>query len=238
MINSVNNERIKNYSKLLDKKYRDEMGLFIVPTDHLVKEALKSDLVVQVFLLENEENTYGNVTYVTENVMKKLTNLKTLPNVVAIVKKMPEKNIAGNVLLLDSIQDPGNVGTIIRSAVAFNIDTIILGNNTVDIYNEKVLRASEGMIFNINIIKKDLITTIKELKEDGYKIIGTNVHNGKCVDEVKCDKYALLVGNEGSGVSNDLLDVCDEYVYINMNKNCESLNVGVATGIMLYELNK
>ena len=238
MIESVNNEKIIKYSKLLMRKYRDETGLFIVSTDHLVKEALKRNLVVDVFLLENENNEYGNVTYVKEAVMRKLTNLKTLPSVVAIVKKLPEKEIKGNVIMLDSIQDPGNVGTIIRSAVAFNIDTIILGDNTVDTYNEKVLRASEGMLFNINIIKKHLVDAIMDLKIDGYKIIGTKVDTGDNIDNIKCDKYAVLVGNEGSGVNNELLDLCDDYVYINMNNRCESLNVGVATSIIIYELNK
>ena len=238
MIESINNEKIKKYSKLLQKKYRDELGLYIVSTDHLVKEALKRNLVVEIFLLENKDNNYGNVTYVTETVMRKLTNLKTLPSVVAVVKKEKEREINGNVIMLDSIQDPGNVGTIIRSAVAFNIDTIILGNNTVDIYNEKVLRASEGMIFNINIVKKHLVDSIMDLKVKGYTIVGTKVDNGKDIKSIKVDKYALLVGNEGNGVSSELLNLCDLYAYIKMNSLCESLNVGVATSIIIHELNR
>ena len=231
MINSVGNEKIKKYSKLLQKKYRDETNLYLVSTDHLVKEAIKDKNVVDIFLLEGSSNSYGNVTIVTESVMRKLTNLKTLPNVIAVVKKRKERDIDGNVLLLDGVQDPGNVGTIIRSAVAFNIDTIVLGNGTVDIYNEKVLRASEGMINNINIIKRNLIDTIMELKINGYEIIGTDIK------KIKSNKYALLVGNEGSGVSKNLLDLCDNYAYIKMNKICESLNVGVATSIIIHELN-
>lgn len=237
MINSVGNEKIKKYSKLLQKKYRDETNLYLVSTDHLVKEAIKDKNVVDIFLLEGSSNSYGNVTIVTESVMRKLTNLKTLPNVIAVVKKRKERDIDGNVLLLDGVQDPGNVGTIIRSAVAFNIDTIVLGNGTVDIYNEKVLRASEGMINNINIIKRNLIDTIMELKINGYEIIGTKVDGGTDIKKIKSNKYALLVGNEGSGVSKNLLDLCDNYAYIKMNKICESLNVGVATSIIIHELN-
>ena len=237
MINSINNEKIKKYSKLLQKKYRDETGLYIVSTDHLVKEVLKNNNVVEIFLLENTKNTYGNVTFVTENVMRKLSNLKTIPNVVAIVKKEKEREIKGNVIMLDGLQDPGNVGTIIRSAVAFNIDTLILGDNTVDVYNEKVLRASEGMITNVNIIKRHLVDAIMDLKVNGYDIIGTKVDNGKDIKKINSNKYALLVGNEGSGVTNNLLDLCDEFAYIKMNNKCESLNVGVATSIIIHELN-
>ena len=236
MIESINNEKIKKYSKLLQKKYRDEEGLYIVSTDHLVKEALKKEIVVEIFLLDSKENIYGKVTYVTESVMRKLTSLKTLPSVVAIVKKEKPKKIMGNVIMLDGLQDPGNVGTIIRSAVAFNIDTIIIGDNTVDIYNEKVLRASEGMIYNLNIIKKNLVDAIMDLKLDGYTVIGTKVDNGKNIKDINVKKYAFVVGNEGNGISSEILDLCDEYVYINMNKSCESLNVGIASSIIMYEI--
>ncbi len=237
MINSVSNEKIKKYSKLLQKKYRDESNLYLVSTDHLVREAIKERNVVDIFLLEDKENCYGNVTIVTETVMRKLTNLKTLPNVVAVVKKKKEESIKGNVILLDGVQDPGNVGTIIRSAVAFNIDTIVFGNGTVDVYNEKVLRASEGMVNNINIIKKDLVDMIMELKVNGYQIIGTKVDGGVDIKNIKSKKFALLVGNEGNGVSRKLLDLCDVFAYIKMNNRCESLNVGVATSIIIHELN-
>jgi len=237
VIESVNNEKIKKYSKLLNKKYRDETGLYLVSTDHLVSEALKKDLVVEIFLLDGYENKYGNVTYVTKSVMRKLSNLNTLPNVVAVVKKSEEKKIKGNVIMLDGLQDPGNVGTIIRSAVAFNIDTIIFGDNTVDLYNEKVIRASEGMLYNVNIVKSNLINAINLLKEKEYTIIGTKVDNGKNIKDINLNKYAFIAGNEGAGINTKLLDLCDEYVYIKMNESCESLNVGVATSIIMYEIN-
>ena len=237
MIESQNNEKIKKYSKLLDKKYRDINNMYLISTDHLVKEALKKDLVIEVFLLENSNNDYGKVTIVKECVMRKLTNLKTLPRVVAVVKKVDSREIKGNVVLIDGLQDPGNLGTIIRSAVAFNIDTIILGDNTVDLYNEKVLRSSEGMLYNINIIKKNLVDSIMELKLRNYMILGTKVDGGKNIRNINYDKYAFIVGNEGNGISKTLLDLCDEYIYINMSNKCESLNVGIATSIIMYEIN-
>ena len=237
MIESPSNEKIKRYSKLLDKKYRDIEKMYLVSTDHLVKEALKKNLVLEIFLLENCNNDYGKVTIVKENVMRKLTNLKTLPKVVAVVKKEQEEEIRGNVILIDGLQDPGNLGTIIRSAVAFDIDTIILGDNTVDLYNEKVLRASEGMIYNVNIIKRNLVDAIMELKLKEYTVLGTKVDGGKNIKDINFEKYAFIVGNEGSGISDELLNLCDEYIYINMNPLCESLNVGIASSIIMYEIN-
>ena len=238
MIESVNNEKIKFYSKLKDKKYRDKEDLYLVSTPHLVLEALKKELVETIFLLEGKENFYGNVIFVSEQVMKKLSNLDTPPEVVAVVKKTNEAEITGNILLLDAIQDPGNLGTIIRSAVAFNIDTIILGAGCVDLYNEKTLRAAEGMNFNINIITKNLEETIPKLKDKGYKVIGTKLTSGTELKTFETpNKYALIMGNEGRGVNKNLLNMCDDYIYIKMNELCESLNVGVATSIILYKLN-
>lgn len=237
MIESINNEKIKKYSKLLEKKYRDLENLYLISTEHLVLEALKRNIVVEIFLLKGKKNNYGKVTFVSENVMRKLTKLTTIPSVVAVVKKEQEEKINGNVLLLDSIQDPGNLGTIIRSAVAFNINTIVLGDNTVDLYNEKVLRATEGMLFYINFIKSNIKDIIPILKENDYKILGTKVDTGIDIKTCKMDKYALIVGNEGNGINKELLDLCDDYIYIKMNKKCESLNVAIAASILMYELN-
>ena len=145
--------------------------------------------------------------------------------------------IGDRILILDGIQDPGNLGTIIRSSVAFNIDSIVLSKDSVDLYNSKVIRATQGMIFNINIIQKDLLEFIPLLKD--YKIYGTKVNGGKSLKNVeKVKKFAIIMGNEGQGVKKDILDMCSDYIYIDMNKSCESLNVGVATSIILYELDK
>ena len=142
------------------------------------------------------------------------------------------------VLILDRIQDPGNLGTIIRSAVAFNIDTIICSPDTVDFYNPKVVRASQGMMFHIPIIIKNTNEVIRNLKNNDYKIVGTKVTNGKDVREASIySHFALIIGNEGQGISRDIEELCDEYLYIKMNENCESLNASVAASILLYEIN-
>ena len=227
MIESVNNEKIVNYSKLKQKKYRDETSLFIVEGKHLVEEAKKNNLVVDEYILD--EN-------VSLNVMKKLSSLDNVPTHLAVCKKMTPRDIQGNVLILDGVQDPGNLGTIIRSCVAFNIDTIILSDTTVDVYNDKVVRASEGMIFNINIIRGNLLDIIPTLDMPLYT---TNVVNGTNLDDIKIDKpYAIVVGNEGKGVSDSVNELISNRIYIPMNEKCESLNVGVATSIILYEFER
>lgn len=234
MITSVDNKKIKEVSKLNNRKYRKESGLFIVEGDHLVEEAYKHGLLEEVYSLY--ESSYPNSEIVSENVMKKLTNLDSIPNIIGVCKFFEEKELGNKIILLDGVQDPGNLGTIIRSAVAFSVDTIVLSKDTVDVYNSKVLRATQGMIFNINIISRDLFDFILELKENNYKIYGTNVENGTELKKVvKYEKCAIIMGNEGNGVKKEIQDLCDENIYINMNSLCESLNVGVATSIILYE---
>ena len=140
---------------------------------------------------------------------------------------------------MDDIQDPGNLGTIIRSSVAFDIDTILLGDKSVDLYNEKVIRSSEGMIFKKNVLRCNLHYKLLELKKSGYEIIGTDLKNGTNVKAFNFPKKVVIVmGNEGNGLSDLVNEVCDNYIYIDMNNECESLNVAVASSIILYEMRK
>lgn len=239
MIESVNNERVKYWTKLNDKKYQNSEGLFIVEGKHLVDEAKASELLKEVIMLDGYDYDFEKKSYVSENVMKKITSLTSVPNVVGISETLKSKDIKGNVLLLDRISNPGNLGTIIRSAVAFDIDTIILGNGSVSIYNPKVVRATEGLMFHVNIIEEDIRDSISRLKTQGYKIYSTDVAGGKILGTFDfSEKVAIVMGSEGSGVSEEVKNLCDELLYIKMNSTCESLNVGVATSIILYELNK
>lgn len=233
IIESLNNEKIKYYTKLQNKKYREETGLYIAPGEHLVREALALDLVKDVFLLEGEDNTYGNVTYLKEAVMKKLSGLENAPKVLAIVKKNVTNDIKGNVIILDNLKDPGNIGTIIRSAVAFNYETIIISPNSADVYNIKTIRATEGMLYKINIIIKDLNEIIPDLKNKGYKIVGTDVQKGSHPYKISV-AHALIIGSEAKGMSDEVKKLCDEFFYIPMNEKCESLNAGVSASILMY----
>ena len=241
LITSVNNEHIKELVKLKDKKYRDQSDTFLVETKHLVLEAYKEGLVKELILEQNELFPLDvDTLYVSPEVLKKLSSTNTPSKVMAVVYKKKEIDRVGEkVLILDNIQDPGNLGTIIRSAVAFNIDTIVLSNDTVDLYNPKVVRSNQGMMFHVNIIKRDIISFIHELKNEGYKIVGTKVTNGHDVRYAKIySHFALIIGNEGKGISYDVDNLCDEYLYIKMDNNCESLNASVAASILMYEISK
>lgn len=237
-ITSINNEYIKEISKLNEKKYRDKSNKYLIEGLHLVTEALKYDIIDTIIIREDfSYETNIKHIIVSNEVMKKLSDNPSIPKIMAVVNKK-ESTIKGNkILLLDRLQDPGNLGTIIRSAVAFNFDTIILSNDTVDLYNSKVLRSTQGMLFNINILRQDLTNVINELKNNNYTIYGTKVDNGYDVKEInKINKFALIIGNEGTGISDNILKQCDKYLYIKMNNNCESLNAGVAASILMYEM--
>ena len=239
LITSVHNQHIKELAKLKNKKYRDESDVFLVETKHLVLEAYKAGLIKELILEANEIFPLDvPILYVSKEVLKKLSSVESPSNVMAVVYKRKDVNILGEkVLILDRIQDPGNLGTMIRSAVAFNIDTIICSKDTVDVYNPKVVRASQGMMFHVPILVRDTEKIIYELKDKDYKIVGTKVTNGHDVRESKIySHFALVIGNEGQGISKNIEELCDEYLYIKMNSNCESLNASVAASILMYEI--
>lgn len=236
-IDSINNDKVKYWAKLYDKKFRDQENKFIIEGDHLVNEALKNNSLIEVI---TTEGSYPVNTYiVSEKILAKISNQKSTPKIIGVCNKLAEEKITGNVLVLDNIQDPGNLGTIIRSATAFNFRNIILTNNCVDLYNDKVIRSCEGMIFNINIVRQSLQQTIDFLTNNDYQIIGTDVNKGCLIsdlDNKNCN--AIIIGNEGKGMSSNLYDICDKYINIPINNNCESLNAAVAASIIMYEMDK
>ncbi|MDD4705869.1 MAG: RNA methyltransferase [Bacilli bacterium] len=238
MIESIHNSKIKLLIKLKDKKYIESHSLFIVEGKHLVDEAIKNNYIKEIYLLDKEENMYGEVIYVSEKVLKKITNLTNPPKVIGLCYALKEKEIKGNVLLLDDIKDPGNLGTIIRSAVAFNYDTIIISKESVSLYNPKVVRATEGMLFNINIIINDIIPYLEKLKKANYLIYGTDVKGGVLPNFESKAKHALIIGSEAKGINKNIIKLCDKKLYIKMNAKCESLNASISASILMYELNK
>jgi len=237
-ISSINNDFIKDTSKLKEKKYRDKLNRFLIEGEHLVKEAIKNGVVKTIIVLDEFSfETDLEKIVVTKEVMKKLSDNPSVPRIMAIVEKKECTRVGNKVIILDRLQDPGNLGTIIRSAVAFDFDTLILSDDTVDLYNPKVIRSTQGMLFNINIKRCNIKEMIDTLKKKDYLILGTRVSGGTNVKDYSVNKkFALIIGNEGQGISNEILNMCEDYLYIEMVNRCESLNAGVAASILMYEL--
>lgn len=235
---SVNNNHVKDLCKLKEKKYRDSTNTFLIEGEHLIFEAYKAGLLTEVLPLIGEDFSLGvPITFISKEVMKKLSSTDSIPKVIGVCKKKQEDSIGNKILILEDIQDPGNLGTIIRSSLAFDIDTVVLSPKTVDLYNPKVVRATEGMIFHINVIIRELSTFISDLKNNGYFIYGTKVDCGTDIRTIeKKNKSALIIGNEGNGMSKDIESLCDDNLFINMSNEVESLNAGVAASIILYEM--
>ena len=240
LITSLDNKKIKEVTKLKQKKYRDIENKFIIETENLIKEAYIENRLEEVYILENEQLSFNvncPVNYVTDKVMDKIKNINTSKVLAIVTKKESKEYIGKRYLMLDRISDPGNLGTIIRSAVAFDIDTIIVSEDCCDIYNDKVIRATEGAIFKINILKENLLEAITNLKKLNIPIFGTDVNKGKDVTTINKDNFCIIMGNEGSGIRKEVLKQVTDNIYIKTN-TVESLNVAVATSIILYELNK
>lgn len=238
LITSVNNEKIKELVKLKDKKYRDSNNLFFVEGKDIVDEAYRHSLLKELYVLDGVSTDIDvPVTYINKDVMKKISDMESISEYYGVCYKKKETDMGNKIIVLDNIQDPGNLGTIIRSAVAFNFDTIVLSMDTVDLYNPKTIRSTKGMLFNINIVKRELIEFLSNL--DDYMIYGTDVVNGNDIHDVDVpSKVAIVIGNEGRGISDGIKKLCNNFIYIDMNNNCESLNASVAASILMYEVNK
>lgn len=243
LITSLENDKIKKCLKLKDKKYRDLYNQFLVEGEHLVIEAYRSGLLDEIFIKEDEVTMLDvPITYISEEIVKAFSTLEAPSHIFGLChKKEGNKDLGKRILMLDRVQDPGNIGTIIRSSKAFGIDSLVLGDGCCDLYNEKVIRSTQGNGFHMNIVSGNLLDMIKELKTKEIPILGTRVVYGEDIRNLTDrDKecFCLVMGNEGRGVDSEILDLCDKYIYIEMDDHVESLNVGVATSILLYELYK
>ncbi|HHW57733.1 MAG TPA: RNA methyltransferase [Clostridia bacterium] len=243
LITREDNDIIKKIKKLKDKKGRYEEGLFFVEGINNVLEALKSEFKIEYIVITeslNKDIPKGDfeIIHTTDKIFKKISDTVT-PQMVMAVIRMPkyEENDyideKGVYLVADNIQDPGNLGTIIRTGDAFGVSTIFTINNCVDIYNPKVLRASMGSIFHIPVLDTTL-EILSKLKKNNIKIFATHLKANKLVHEIDiADKVAFVLGNESKGVS--VVDLVDDFVKIPMRGEAESLNVSIAASIFLYE---
>ncbi|WP_078430161.1 TrmH family RNA methyltransferase [Alkalihalobacterium alkalinitrilicum] len=245
-IESVKNPKVKQWKKLHTKKGRDAEKQFILEGTHLIEEARTSGIVPEELIISEEYDVPKSwsdwqvpITYVTDRVMVELSETRTPQGVIAICQQFehllaPKK---GKYLFLDAVQDPGNVGTIIRTADAAGMDGVVLGDGSVDLYNGKVIRSTQGSLFHLPIIRGNLNEWVTNMKTLEIPVYGTALENGRDYNEVETtSSYALIVGNEGEGVSKELLKQTDLNLYVPIYGKAESLNVAIATAILIYGL--
>ena len=256
VITSKDNEFIKHIKKLKDKKYRDISKEFIIEGIKLIKEAIEEKAnIKQIVICDNCQNTdiipkelmyeiaKYECVYVSDKIFKSITEVNTPQGILAIIernnsnKQEAEIDYTQDIIVaLDDIQDPGNLGTILRTVDSANLKQIIVSADTADCYNPKVVRSTMGAIFRVNIIETaELETTLKEIKKHKFDVIVTSLDTEKSIYDIKYNKKVIVIGNEANGVSKEIQEMADTKVKIPMLGKTESLNASVATAIIVYE---
>lgn len=252
-IESEDNSRLKLVRKLSSKKHRDAEGKFVIEGINLVEEALRKNVQLDMIIISDDFNydesrmkleERAEVFIVSRSVFEKLSDAENGSGVLAVARKsktteemLRELDEDANVLVLDRVQDPGNIGTMIRTSVAAGYRLIAVCKGTADIYSPKVLRATAGMVFDIPIVYADSADAMAELLRGlGKRICVTVPRGGVPYYERNLSKgIALVIGNEGNGISDELIELADEKLTIPMNGDIESLNAAVSAAILMYE---
>ena len=254
VITSKDNETIKHIKKLKEKKYRDEYNEFIIEGAKMIEEAIQENANIKSVIIcddcknqcaiPNElmyEIAKRKCIYVDEKIFGTITDVINPQGIMAIVEKNNDKeqkiDYSQDVfLVLDNIQDPGNMGTILRTADSLNVNQIIVSKGSADIYNLKVVRSTMGAIFRVKVIESDDLTKIlREMKKNHVNICATDLQTDKSIYDIDYHKTAIVIGNEANGVSQKILDLADTKIKIPMIGKTESLNAAVATSIIMYE---
>lgn len=253
IISSKENEIIKHIRKLKDKKERDISNEYIIEGIKLVKEAIEEKAnIKQIILCDDCEKTENiskemmyeiakhECLYVTNKIFKYLSDVQTPQGVLAVVEKNNiDKEIDYSqdiIVALDDIQDPGNLGTILRTVDSIGLTQILVSKGTADSYNPKVVRSTMGAIFRVRIIEcEDLAKTLKEIKKHKFKMVVSSLQTENSIYDINYKKKVIVIGNEANGVKKEIQRLADKRVKIPMFGKTESLNASVATGIILYE---
>lgn len=236
-ITSLTNAKVKQWAKYKEKKYRESDQRFLIEGEHLIQEAHTAGLIECILIEAGRTCAFAHYeTYeVTKDILKKLSDSVSGTWMMAVCRMpKPTSTFGDKVIVLDGVQDPGNVGTIIRTAYSFGYTSVVLSSACADIYNEKVIRSTQGALFHIPVIRGEIMALLAQLKQQGITCYATSLHDAAAMQSV-CVKQplALIFGNEGKGVSQCVLDESDHRVYIEMD-TFESLNVAVAAGICMY----
>lgn len=241
IISSKENETIKRIKKLKEKKYRDQNNEYLIEGIKILKEAINENAKIKLIVICEECQKEGmldkkllyeiakyNCIYVTEKIFNMLTDVTNPQGVLAVIEKNNNSDeINWNqdlIMILDNVQDPGNLGTILRTLDSANLKQVILSNKCGDIYNPKVVRSTMGAIFRVNVlISDDLKTTISQIKENGFSVFGTDLNGASSIYEEKFNKVAVIIGNEANGVEKEILELVDKNIKIPMfRKNRKS----------------
>lgn len=239
-INSKNNPYIKELSKLTTKKEILDQGLFLVEGRNLVVEAIQLGIVVDLLISDEEMYSIYDIekTLVPQEIINKLSTNKSNRGAIAVCRYEPlsvNLNLVKKIVVLENINNPGNLGTIIRTALAFNYDAVITVGDSVFVYNEKVIRAAQGALFKMPVMQIKGFESLKEFKP--YRLLLSDSAKELDAVEVDTDKYAVVFGNEANGISEELRSTwAGEDVIIKMNPSVESLNLAIAAGIALNKL--
>lgn len=248
-IESTQNALVKHWKKLVTlRKEREKTGEYLIEGFHLVEEALKhKEQILQIIVRDGVDMPLlwpiddVQIVHVNDAVAKEIAETEKSQGIFAHCKvktySVDEQTSWRKVLLVDAVQDPGNIGTMIRTADAAGIDAVVLGKGCADAYNPKVIRSTQGSHFHIPVVRGELEDWIEDLQDDNVKVYGTSLEDAISFREVeRSEAFALIVGNEGSGISPQLLAKTDQNLIIPLHGGAESLNVAVATGILLYAL--
>ncbi len=253
VISSKDNEFIKHIKKLKDKKYREMNKQFIIEGLKLIKEAIEENAnIKQIVICDNCQNTGVIPTelmyeiakyecvYVTDKVFNSISDVNSPQGILAIIEindKEKEIDYSQDIIVaLDDIQDPGNLGTILRTVDSIGLNQILVSKGTADCYNPKVVRSTMGAIFRVKIIEcEDLEKTLKEIKKHKFKLVVTSLQTENSLYDIDFNKKVIIIGNEANGVEAKIQEISDEKIKIPMLGKTESLNAAVATSIVLYE---
>lgn len=253
VISSKENELIKHIKKLKDKKERDLSNEYIIEGIKLIQEAIQEKAKIkQIIICEECEKAEAipkeimyeiaryECIYITKKLYNYLTEVKTPQGILAVIEKESnEKNIDYTqeiIVALDEIQDPGNLGTILRTVDSIGLTQILVSKDTADSFNPKVVRSTMGAIFRVKVIEcEDLEKTLKEIKKHKFEIVVTSLQTKNSIYDIDYNKKVIVIGNEANGVQEKIQQLSDKKVKIPMLGKTESLNASVATGIILYE---
>lgn len=239
-ITSRQNAKVKEWNALKEKKYRDRSGLFLVEEDHLIAEAASAGRLNALIVRQGEDPGFAcpETYFASQEVLDKLSSCASSCRRIGVARREENPRIGSRVILLDDVQDPGNAGTILRVACAFGFDTVVFSPLSADPYGPKAVRSSQGALFHLHVVRRELEEAVEDLKKAGIPVCGTCVQGGTPLEEFPCmDRISLVLGNEGSGMKEKLQKMCDRLITIPMS-GFESLNVAVSAGIIAYHFRK